>query len=99
MRSAVEHYHDLGKLLFGWISFWSYVAFAQFFLTWYSNIPDEVAWFHKRWNDNGGTWKGDRATPSSIMHFFVPFWFLECRETSSAGCAAASPTRRRVHGA
>ncbi len=55
---TVEHFHDLGKLLFGWIVFWSYITFAQFFLTWYSNIPDEVAWFHKRWNDNGGTWKG-----------------------------------------
>ncbi len=39
----VEHYHDMGKLLFGWIVFWSYISFAQFFLTWYSNIPDEVA--------------------------------------------------------
>jgi hypothetical protein len=39
----VEHYHDMGKLLFGWIVFWSYIAFAQFFLTWYANIPDEVA--------------------------------------------------------
>ncbi len=45
----------MGKLLFGWIAFWTYISFAQFFLTWYSNIPDEVAWFHKRWHDNGGT--------------------------------------------
>jgi hypothetical protein len=74
----VEHYHDLGKLLFGWVVFWSYVTFAQFFLTWYSNIPDEVAWFHKRWHDNGGTW---RMTSIVIitMHFFVPFWFLLSR--------------------
>ncbi len=74
----VEHYHDLGKLLFGWVVFWSYVTFAQFFLTWYSNIPDEVAWFHKRWHDNGGSWK----TTSLLivtMHFFVPFWFLLSR--------------------
>jgi hypothetical protein len=74
----VEHYHDLGKLLFGWIIFWSYVTFAQFFLIWYSNIPDEVAWFHMRWNENGGTW---RSTSLAIvlMHFFVPFWFLMSR--------------------
>jgi hypothetical protein len=74
----VEHYHDMGKLLFGWIAFWSYIAFAQFFLTWYSNIPDEVAWFHKRWHDNGGTWKGI-SLALVALHFFVPFWFLMSR--------------------
>jgi len=74
----VEHYHDMGKLLFGWIVFWSYIAFAQFFLTWYSNIPDEVAFFHKRWHDNGGTWKGV-SLALVAFHFFVPFWFLMSR--------------------
>jgi hypothetical protein len=74
----VEHYHDMGKLLFGWIVFWSYIAFAQFFLTWYSNIPDEVAWFHKRWHDNGGTWKGISLSLVALQ-FFVPFWFLMSR--------------------
>jgi hypothetical protein len=75
---TVEHYHDLGKLLFGWIIFWSYISFFQFFLTWYSNIPDEVAWFHKRWHDNGGSWKGFSIS-LVIVHFFVPFWFLMSR--------------------
>jgi hypothetical protein len=74
----VEHYHDMGKLLFGWIVFWSYIAFVQFFLTWYANIPDEVAWFHKRWGDNGGTWKGV-SLALVALHFFVPFWFLMSR--------------------
>ena len=75
---TVEHYHDLGKFLFGWIVFWSYISFAQFFLTWYSNIPDEVAFFHKRWHDNGGTWKGV-SLALIAFHFFVPFWFLMSR--------------------
>jgi hypothetical protein len=75
---TVEHYHDLGKLLFGWIAFWSYIAFAQFFLTWYSNIPDEVAWFHKRWSGNGGTWR-EVSLSLVIVHFLIPFWFLMSR--------------------
>ena len=75
---TVEHYHDLGKFLFGWIVFWSYISFAQFFLTWYSNIPDEVAWFHKRWHDNGGSWK-NFSIALVLMHFFIPFWFLMSR--------------------
>jgi hypothetical protein len=76
----VEHYHDMGKLLFGWVVFWSYVSFAQFFLTWYSNIPDEVSWFHKRWDDNGGTWMWVSVV-IVVLHFFVPFWFLLSRNT------------------
>jgi hypothetical protein len=75
---TVEHFHDMGKLLFGWIAFWSYIAFAQFFLTWYSNIPDEVAWFHKRWSGNGGTWQGVSFSLIAL-HFLVPFWFLMSR--------------------
>jgi hypothetical protein len=80
LRDAVnvEHFHDMGKLLFGWIVFWSYIAFAQFFLTWYSNIPDELIWFHRRWRDNGGTWK-TWSMALIVMHFFVPFWFLMSR--------------------
>jgi hypothetical protein len=75
---TVEHFHDMGKLLFGWIVFWSYISFAQFFLTWYSNIPDELTFFHQRWHDNGGTWKN--VTLALIaLHFFVPFWFLMSR--------------------
>jgi hypothetical protein len=75
---TVEHYHDMGKLLFGFIAFWSYITFAQFFLTWYSNIPDEVTWFHKRWDGNGGTWQWVSLL-LVVMHFFVPFWFLMSR--------------------
>jgi hypothetical protein len=75
---TVEHFHDLGKLLFGFIVFWAYIAFAQFFLTWYSNIPDEVAWYHKRWGDNGGTWAGT-SIALVLLNFFIPFWFLMSR--------------------
>jgi hypothetical protein len=75
---TVEHYHDLGKLLFGFIAFWTYIAFAQFFLIWYSNIPDELVWFNDRWRDNGGTWQGVTLT-LVVMHFLVPFWFLMSR--------------------
>jgi hypothetical protein len=75
---TIEHFHDLGKLLFGWIVFWSYVSFAQFFLTWYSNIPDELTFFHLRWHDNGGTWK-NISLALILFHFFIPFWFTMSR--------------------
>lgn len=40
-----EHYHDLGKWMFGFVIFWSYVAFAQYMLQWYGNMPEETHWF------------------------------------------------------
>ena len=42
---TTEHFHDLGKFLFGFTFFWGYIAFSQFMLQWYGNIPDETEWF------------------------------------------------------
>lgn len=73
--SNVEHRHDIGKLLFGFIVFWAYIAFAQFFLIWYANMPDETQFFKMRWNN---TWE-----PVSLAilfgHFWIPFLVLLSR--------------------
>jgi hypothetical protein len=45
---TVEHQHDLGKLLFAFIFFWSYVAFSQFMLIWAGNLPEETEFFRPR---------------------------------------------------
>ena len=42
---TVEHFHDLGKLLYGFNVFWAYIAFSQYFLIWYSNIPEETVFY------------------------------------------------------
>ena len=34
-----EHYHDLGKFMLAFTIFWAYIAFSQFMLIWYANIP------------------------------------------------------------
>jgi hypothetical protein len=73
---TVEHYHDLGKLLFTFVVFWGYIAFAQYFLIWYGNIPEETQWFHSRW---GGWW--EFITLLIVFgHFVVPFVVLITRE-------------------
>ena len=67
-----EHYHDLGKLMFAFTIFWGYMAFSQYFLIWYGNIPEETVWFLHRWE---GSWK----TVSLLLvfgHFVLPFFFL-----------------------
>ena len=49
-----EHYHDLGKWLFALTAFYTYMAFSQFLLIWYANLPEETIFFlsdlsdHKR---------------------------------------------------
>ncbi len=74
----VEHYHDMGKLMFGWLVFWAYTSFAQFFLIWYSNIPEELVFFHTRWDDNHATWM-NYSIGIVVFRFFTPFWFLMSR--------------------
>jgi hypothetical protein len=70
-----EHYHDLGKLLFTFVVFWGYIAFAQYFLIWYGNIPEETQWFRNRW---GGWWQF--ITLLIVFgHFVLPFVVLISR--------------------
>ena len=46
-----SHHHDLGKFIFAFSIFWTYLWFAQFMLIWYSNIPEEVTYFITRIED------------------------------------------------
>jgi len=41
-------FHDLGKLMFAFVVFWTYLWFAQFLVIWYGNIPREVNFFAPR---------------------------------------------------
>ncbi len=77
LRSAVtvEHYHDLGKLLFGFIIFWAYIGFSQYMLIWYANIPDETGWLAQR-QVHGWGWVGLVLV---FGHFLVPFVALLSR--------------------
>jgi hypothetical protein len=45
---TIEHDHDLGKYCLGFVIFWSYIAFSQYFLIWYANMPEETIWFARR---------------------------------------------------
>jgi hypothetical protein len=67
-----EHYHDLGKLMFAFTVFWGYMAFSQYFLIWYGNIPEETIWFLHRWGD------GWEIISLIIVfgHFAIPFFIL-----------------------
>lgn len=72
---SVEHYHDLGKLMFAFTCFWAFCAFAQYMLIWYGNIPEETIWFSHRWE---GNWKYISLI-LPIGHFGLPFVLLMSR--------------------
>ncbi len=69
-----EHFHDLGKLMFSFTVFWAYISFSQYFLIWYSNIPEETA-FYKFRTDH---W-GNLGIALMIGHFVAPFLILMFR--------------------
>lgn len=72
-----EHYHDLGKWLFALTVFWAYVAFSQYMLIWYGNLPEETVWYQRRLVGSWSAWR-----PFLIFgHFFVPFFTLMPRSS------------------
>jgi len=72
---TVEHQHDIGKYIFGFIVFWSYIAFCQFLLIWYGDIPEETRWYLRRITGQWA-WVGAALV---LFHFAVPFFGLMSR--------------------
>jgi hypothetical protein len=66
---TADHYHDLGKLLFGFTFFWGYIAFSQYMLIWYADIPEETVWYLTRQSH------GWAAISLFLLggHFLLPF--------------------------
>ncbi|MDX1967902.1 MAG: quinol:cytochrome C oxidoreductase [Planctomycetaceae bacterium] len=73
---TTEHIHDLGKLLFGFNCFWAYIAFSQYLLIWYSNIPEETNWYLKR-QQHGWEWI---SLVLIFGHFGIPFLGMMSRD-------------------
>ncbi|HPC83765.1 MAG TPA: hypothetical protein P5234_10380 [Thermoanaerobaculaceae bacterium] len=66
---TVEHYHDLGKLLFAFTVFWAYIAFSQYMLYWYAALPEETGWFVRRQTHGWGV----VSLVLLFGHFLLPF--------------------------
>lgn len=68
-----EHqYYFLGSLMFAFTVFYAYVTFAQYFIIWNANMPEETFWYYLR---EKGTWF---AISMVIIfgHFLLPFLAL-----------------------
>ena len=72
---TAEHRHDLGKLLFAFVVFWTYVSFSQFLLIRYPDIPEETIWYLNRYYHQWDvvTWV------VFFGHFVIPFFALLSR--------------------
>jgi hypothetical protein len=71
-----SHIHDMGKWIFAISFLWTYLFFSQFMLIWYSNIPEEVAYFIPRMQDYTIPFWG-----MVMVNFVVPMLFLMSKTT------------------
>ncbi len=72
-----EHLHDLGKFMFAFSIFWTYLWFSQYMLIWYGNISEETVYFKNRVQ---GEYKGIFFL-NIIVNFVCPILILMKRST------------------
>ena len=64
-----KQFYFLGSLFFAFTVFYAYISFAQYFIIWNANIPEETFWYVLR---EKGTWF-DIALIIIFGHFGLPF--------------------------
>jgi hypothetical protein len=67
-----EHLHDVGKFMFAFSVFWTYLWFSQYMLIWYANIPEETGYFKIR---VAGPYRGIFFL-NLILNFICPLLIL-----------------------
>ncbi|HRI40103.1 MAG: quinol:cytochrome C oxidoreductase [Bacteroidia bacterium] len=70
-----NHIHDVGKFMFAFSVFWTYLWFSQFMLIWYANLPEEVVYYKVRWENFRSLW-----ILNLVINFIAPFLVLMTRD-------------------
>ncbi len=70
-KVTTEHLHDLGKLLFAFSIFWTYLWFSQYMLIWYGNVGEETIYFRERIDHYPVLFYGN-----ILINFILPFLIL-----------------------
>jgi hypothetical protein len=73
-----EHIHDLGKFMFAFTVFWTYIWLAQYLLIWYADIPEEVKYYHDRLDGYNGIYQF-QFWLNLVLCFALPFLGLMTR--------------------
>lgn len=71
-----EHLHDLGKYMFAFSIFWTYLWFSQYMLIWYGNNGEETVYFRTRLDDYQVLFFGNL-----LLNFATPFLILMRNDT------------------
>lgn len=74
-----NHLHDLGKFMFAFSIFWTYVWFEQFLLIYYANLPEETIYFIERWEGHNKIYKTSEIL-MVLLNFLFPFLVLMTRD-------------------
>lgn len=81
-----EVQRDLGRLLFAFVFFWAYIAFSQYMLLWYANMPETTTWLVRRGMSTAtgytNSW-GWLAVVLLFAHFAIPFVAIMSRHVKS----------------
>ena len=72
-----NHLHDLGKFVFAFSVFWTYIWFCQFMLIYYSNLPEETIYFVQRMRTSPYAWI---FYANVFLNFVLPFLLLMTRD-------------------
>lgn len=75
-----SHIQDLGKFVFAFSIFWTYVWFAQFLLIYYANLPEEAIYYRERFSGFGGIYKAPFFI-NLFLNFVFPFLVLMPRDS------------------
>jgi NNP family nitrate/nitrite transporter-like MFS transporter len=71
-----NHLHNLGKLVFGFSTFWAYIWLCQYILIYYANLPEETIYYLRRMQTPG--WKV-LFFANIFLNWLIPFVMLLSR--------------------
>jgi hypothetical protein len=74
-----HHLYNLGSLQFVFACFWAYIAFSQYMLIWYANLPEETFYLAHRLE---GGWLAVSLT-LTFTRFAIPFLALLSRHAKT----------------